>query len=151
MNRSKPLLNKIFLWRFIVNTKCMHVKWLLVQLFIIILIVPVKGYAQDDAGGTVIGKSYNTYLYASYAEDSSIQMSFEENMSLLVDAYDGFGLYLPVANLFFAIYWAPDYDGKKDLSLIITGVVFSDFIAGSGIALRDYQFHGPFLFFGYNE
>ena len=37
------------------NTKCMPVKWLLVQSFILILLVPVKGYAQDDAGGTVIG------------------------------------------------------------------------------------------------
>jgi hypothetical protein len=134
-----------------VNIKCMAVKWLLVQLFILILIVPVEGYADDGNSVTVTGKSYNTYLYASYAEDSSIQMSFEENMSLLVDVYDGFGLYLPVANFFFAIYWAPDYDGKKDLSLILSGAVFSDFIAGSGMALRDYQFHGLFLFFGYNE
>jgi hypothetical protein len=131
--------------------KFIAIKLLLIIFFISILLIPVEGYAQDGAGGTVIGKSYNTYLYASFAEDSSIQMSFKENMSLLVDAYDGFGLYLPVANLFFAIYWAPDYDAKKDLTLIITGAVFSDFIAGSGIALRDYQFHGPFLFIGYNE
>jgi len=134
-----------------VNTKCMVLKWLLVQLFIFILFVPINGYADDGDGGTVMGKSYNTYLYAAYADDSSIKISFEENMSLLIDVYDGFGLYLPLANLFFAIYWAPDYDGKKDLSLILTGAVFSDFIAGTGIALRDYQFHGLFLFFGYNE
>ena len=133
------------------KTKCIALKWLLAQLFIIILAVPINGYADNGNEGTVVGKSYNTYLYATYADDSSIKFSFEENLSLLIDIYDGFGLYLPVANLFFAVYWAPDYSNKKDLSLILTGAVFSDFIAGTGIALRDYQFHGQFLFFGYSE
>ena len=135
------------------NTKCNVVKWLIAQLFILTIMVPSHAYADDGNGngGSVIGISYNTYLYASYADDSSIKLSFEENLSLLIDIYEGFGLYLPAANLFFAIYWAPDYSSKKDLTLILSGAVFSDFIAGTGIAIRDYQFHGLFLFFGYSE
>lgn len=133
------------------NTRYRGLKWLLIQLFITTLMLPVHLYADDGNGGSVLGNSYNTYLYATYADDSSVEFSFEENLSLLIDIYDGFGIYLPVANLFFATYWAPDYSNKKDLSLILSGVVISDFIVGSGIAFRDYQFHGFFLFLGYNQ
>lgn len=127
------------------------IKLLLIQLFLILLTVPVKGYAENEDGITVVGREYNTYIYATYAEDSSTTITFEENLALLIGAYDGFGLYLPIANLFIAVYWAPDYSNKKDLVLILNGVAISDFIAGGGIALRDYQYYGLFLFFGYSD
>ena len=127
------------------------IKLLLIQLFLILLTVPVKGYAENEDGITVVGREYNTYIYATYAEDSSTTITFEENLALLIGAYDGFGLYLPIANLVIAVYWAPDYSNKKDLLLILSGVAISDFIAGGGIAMRDYQYYGLFLFSGYSE
>lgn len=133
------------------NTRYMLPKWLLTQLLIVAFMLPLHAYADNGDENSVVGNVYNTYLYATYADDSSVEFSFEENLSLLIDIYDGFGIYLPVANLFFATYWAPDYSNKKDLSLVLTGAVITDFIAGTGIALRDYQFHGLFLFFGYKE
>ena len=127
------------------------IKLLLIQFFLLLSILSIKGYAEDGNGITVVGKEYNTYIYATYAEDSSTTITFEENLALLIDVYDGFGLYLPIANLFIAVFWAPDYHSKKDLFLILNGAIFSDFIGGGGITLRDYQYFGAFLFFGYTE
>ena len=31
----------------------------------------------------------------------------------MVDAYDGFGLYLPIGTLFTAFYWAPNVRSRK--------------------------------------
>jgi len=126
-------------------------KILLIQFLFFLLTVPVKVYADNGDGITVVGREYNTYIYATYAEDSSTTITFEENLALLIGTYDGFGLYLPIANLFVAVFWAPDYSNKKDLLLILNGVAISDFIAGGGIALRDYQYYGLFLFSGYSE
>lgn len=133
------------------NIRFMDLKCLVIHLLLVSFMLPLHAHADNGDDGSVVGNSYNTYLYATYADDSSVEFSFEENLSLLIDIYDGFGVYLPVANLFFATYWAPDYSNKKDLSLVLSGAVISDFIAGSGIAFRDYQFHGLFLFFGYSE
>ena len=127
------------------------VQLLLIQLFLLLIVMPMRVDADSGDENPLIGRMFNTYIYATYADESSTDISFEENMVLLIDIYDGFGLYIPISNLFIAIYWAPDYHNKKDLFLILSGAAVSDFIAGGGIALRDYQYYGLFLFFGYAE
>ena len=128
-----------------------NVKLLLIQLFFLLMVIPMRVDADNGYENPLIGRKFNTYIYATYADESSTDISFEENMVLLIDIYDGFGLYLPIASLFTAIYWAPDYHNKKDLFLFISGSTVSDIIAGGGIALRDYQYYGAFLLFGYAE
>jgi hypothetical protein len=70
-------------------------------------------------------------------------------MSLIIDVYDGFGLYMPLGTLFAGLYWAPNYKNKDDLFLIMNGLVVSDYIGGWGLIAHDYRFTGMFLFFGY--
>ena len=127
------------------------VQLLLIQLFLLLIVMPMRVDADSGDENPLIGRKFNTYIYATYADESSTTISFEENMVLLIDIYDGFGLYLPIANLFIANYWAPDYYNRKDLFLILNGTAVLDFIAGGGIDLRDYQYYGVFLFFGYAE
>lgn len=105
-----------------------------------------SGYTYEIKPNALIGMKYTIYLYNS--EIGSTGISFEENLSLIVDAYDGFGIYLPIGTLFTAFYWAPNYNKEKDLLLIFNGAVLADFIYGWGLFLPNYSFTSIFLFFG---
>ena len=122
---------------------------LVIQLFCLSLFTATPAYADRNPGNSFASKNYAVYLYN--AEEGSTTISFEENLSLVINAYDGFGLYIPIGNLFFALYWAPKYHEEDDLLLIFNGVLVSDFIEGWGVVLPNYKFTGIFLFFGYEE
>jgi len=128
---------------------CRTVNFLVIQLFLLFVLTPMTVDAGYNFANSFTGMKYNIYLYNT--EEASTTMSFEENMSLVIDVYDGFGLYLPIGNMFIALYWSPNYSDKNDLFLIFNGMVISDFIAGWGLALPNYQFTGIFFFFGYEE
>ena len=123
--------------------------FLVIQLFLLAMLTALPVHADHNFGNTFVGKKYSVYLYNT--EEGSASISFEENMSLVIDVYDGFGLYLPLANLFMAIYWSPNYHEEDDLLLIFNGMVVSDFIEGWGLVLHNYKFTGILLFFGYEE
>lgn len=122
-------------------------KFLTIQIFLLLILITTTAHADYSVGNTFAGMQYTIYL----TKIGSTAISFEENMSLMIDLYDGFGLYLPIGNLFIALYWAPNYHDNHDLLLILNGGVVSDFIGGWGLVLPDYQFTGIFLFFGYEE
>lgn len=105
-----------------------------------------SGYTYEIKPAALMGMKYTIYLYN--ADLGSTGISFEENLSLIVDAYDGFGIYLPIGTLFTAFYWAPNYNKEKDLLLIFNGAVLSDFICGWGLFLPNYSLTSLFLFFG---
>jgi len=131
------------------NRYCRVVKILVIQLFLLVILTAITVRAENNFGNTIAGKKYSVYLYNT--EEGSTSISFEENMSLVIDVYDGFGLYLPIANLFTALHWSPNYKDKDDLFLILNGMVVSDFIEGWGLVLHNYKFTGILLFFGYEE
>lgn len=122
---------------------------LVIQLFLLVVIIALPVHAEHNFGNSFVGKKYSVYLYNT--EEGSASLSFKENMSLMIDVYDGFGLYLPLANLFTALYWSPNYHEEDDLLLIFNGMVVSDFIQGWGLVLPNYKFTGILLFFGYEE
>jgi len=93
------------------------------------------------------GMQYNIYLYNT--DVASANMSFEANLSLFIDAYDGFGFYLPLGTAFMASYWSPNYNDTKDLFLLMSGRVFADYIWGWGLFFPNYQLTSMFFFSGY--
>jgi hypothetical protein len=99
----------------------------------------------------VSGKTFKTFIYSHRIEESSTSISFETNGTLLIDIYEGFGLYQSGGNFFVGSFWAPKFNDKEDLSLFLSGVVVTDFLSGMGIAFREYKFHDIFLFLGYAE
>lgn len=131
------------------NHYCRIVKIFALQLFVLLWVIPAHLHADITPRNSFVGKNYSVYLYNT--EEGSTSISFKENMSLVIDAYDGFGLYLPIANLFTALYWSPNYKDEDDLLLIFNGMVVSDFIEGWGLVLHKYHFTGIFVFFGYEE
>jgi len=90
------------------------------------------------------GMQYTIFLYN--LEIGATNISFEENMSFMVEAYNGFGLYLPIGTLFTAFYWAPNVLDEYDRLLLFNGVVIADFIGGWGI---DVNASTLFFFLGY--
>jgi hypothetical protein len=116
---------------------------------LLLCVLPRLASAQRDLGNEFAGRQYTIYLYNT--DEGKAIMSFEENMSLTIDVYDGFGLYTPLGTLFIASYWAPNYRNKNDLLLIFNGGVISDFIWGWGLALPGFQLTGIFFFFGYEK
>jgi hypothetical protein len=106
----------------------------------------VRVHAYEIKPDALMGMKFTIYLYN--ADIGSTGISFGENLSLIVDAYDGFGIYLPIGSLFSAFYWAPKYTTNDDLLLIFNGAVLADFISGWGFALPNYKLTSLFLFFG---
>lgn len=105
-----------------------------------------NGHTYEIKPDALKGMEYTIYLYNS--DIGSTRISFGENLSLIVEAYDGFGLYMPIGAFFTAFYWAPNYNKEKDLFLIFNGVALSDFISGWGLFLPNYTLTSLFLFFG---
>ena len=90
------------------------------------------------------GMQYTIFLYN--LEIGVTNISFEENLSLMLEAYNGFGLYLPLGTMFTGFYWAPNVLDERDRLLLLNGVVLADFIAGWGI---DMNTSNLFFFLGY--
>lgn len=93
------------------------------------------------------GMQYNIYLYNT--DVASANMSFEANLSIFIDAYDGFGYYVPLGTTFVASYWSPNYNKTNDLFLLMNGVVLADYIWGWGFTFPNYRFASIFFFSGY--
>jgi len=104
--------------------------------------------APAQAAG-IAGSAYKTFIYSDHAEESSTIISFEENGSLLIEAFEGVGLYVSAGGMFVSNFSAPNYLEKQDLTLFLIGVVVSDFLVGTGITLVDFEFYELFFFFGY--
>jgi len=100
---------------------------------------------------TVPGRSFNTFIYSDLVTEPSTVITFEPNGTLLMDIYEGVGLYLALGGAFAGVYWAPNYDAQDDLVLLLTGAVVTDFIGGIGVALNEYRFSEIFFYFGYAE
>ncbi len=124
--------------------KRFSVKLFFILLFFVVCTVPAGARAQG-----VSGTSYTVYIYSDMVEESSATMSFETNGTLLLDIYDGFGLYMDIGSLFSGTFSAPNFNATQDLLLLMTGVVTADYLSGMGLIFIDYQYTEFFLFFGY--
>ncbi|MCP4716482.1 MAG: hypothetical protein GY868_15280 [Deltaproteobacteria bacterium] len=121
-----------------------------------LILLPIQA-----SGAAISGNNYNVFFYSDtdLGDIVSTDFTFETNGTLLIDAFDGFGIYLPAGPAFSGIFSAPQYDAtdktigsySHDLFLVISGVAAADFIGGACIALVDYQFSEVFFFFGYSD
>lgn len=115
-------------------------------LFLLPVLVLLTAMPRAEAN-SFAGTQYNIYLYNS--DIASATMSFEANLSMFIDAYDGFGYYLPLGTAFVASYWSPNYNDTKDLFLLMSGMVFADYIWGWGLFFPNYRLTSAFFFSGY--
>jgi len=118
-----------------------------ITVFLLLTITGLFAVAPQAEANNFAGMKYTIYMYNT--EETSATMSFEANLSMFIDAYDGFGIYLPVGQTFTAAYWAPNYKNTNDLFLLVTGVVASDFIGGWAFTFYNYRLTGMFLYSGY--
>ena len=119
---------------------------IVLPLLSILVLTPAPVHTAPALGNSFLGMEYTIYLYNTDVGTTTI--SFEENLSLVIAAYDGFGLYLPLGNLFLGFYWSPKYYEDDDICLFFNGMVVSDFIGGWGLVLHNYKFTGIFFYFG---
>jgi len=118
--------------------------------FCMLLLMCRAAYAQEG-DGSVAGKKYKAFIYSPEADKVSITITFQENLTLLIDVYDGFGVYVPAGPAFAAIFSAPRYNKEDNLFLILSGVVVTDFLSGVGVSLVNFEFAGTFVVFGYTD
>ncbi len=95
------------------------------------------------------GREFNALIYSDFVEEPSTTIVFEEGGTLLIDAFNGFGLYVSAGSVFTASFSAPDFKEKDDLLLMLSGAAVGEFIAGGGIALKNMSFYTLFYFLGY--
>jgi hypothetical protein len=120
-------------------------KMIAVTIVCIACALPFNTYAQDS----VTGKKFKTLIYDPNVDKASTTITFDENNALLIDMYEGFGVYAPLGPAFVSFFSAPKYNKEDDLVLLMSGVVVADFLSGIGISLQNFQFAGIFMFFGY--
>jgi len=113
-----------------------------------VVLLPAIGHAQEDP---IVGNRFKVFIYSDSVDDASMTITFNSNLTLLIDAYDGFGVYVPMGTMFAGAFWAPNFYETEDLVLLTTGVVVSDFLSGMGIAFRDQEFYELFFFSGYAD
>ena len=111
----------------------------------VVCVIPMSAHAQNS----VTGKEFKTLIYAPNIEKASTIITFDASLTLLIDVYEGFGVYAPLGPTFVGFFSAPKYNKEDDLVLLISGVVVADFLSGIGISLENFQYAGIFAFFGY--
>ena len=114
------------------------------MLCFVLTVVAGTSHASEIEPNAITGMQHTIFCYN--LEIGSTNISFEENMSFMVEAYNGFGIYLPLGTMFTAFYWAPNVLDQYDRLLLFNGVVLGDFIAGWGI---DVNASNLFFFLGY--
>ena len=124
-------------------------KALMVFAFMLLLIYRSAGAADGD--GSVVGKKFKAFIYSPDADKVSISITFEENRTLLIDVYDGFGVYVPAGPAFAGIFSAPRYKNEDNLFLLLSGVLVTDFLSGVGVSLVNFEYAGTFVVFGYTD
>ena len=72
---------------------------------LIFCILFASGSSFADNG--VTGKQFKTFIYSPYSDAASTTITFRENFALLIDMYEGFGIYTPVGASFVAFFSAP--------------------------------------------
>jgi hypothetical protein len=115
--------------------------------FMLLLLYGSAGAADGD--GSIAGKKFKAFIYSPDADKVSISITFAENRTLLIDVYDGFGVYVPAGPAFAGIFSAPRYKQQDNLLLLLSGVLVTDFLSGVGVSLVNFEFAGTFVVFGY--
>jgi hypothetical protein len=124
-------------------------KAMVVFAFMLLLMNSSAGAADED--GSVVGKKFKAFIYSPQADKVSISITFQENLTLLIDVYDGFGVYVPAGPAFAGIFSAPRYQKEDNLLLLLSGVRVTDFLGGVGVSLVNFEFAGTFVVFGYTD
>ena len=124
-------------------------KALIVFALMLLVINSSAGAADED--GSVVGKKFKAFIYSPEADKVSISITFAENRTLLIDVYDGFGVYVPAGPAFAGIFSAPRYKKEDNLFLILSGVLVTDFLSGVGVSLINFEFAGTFVVLGYTD
>ena len=124
-------------------------KALIVFALMLLVINSSAGAADED--GSVVGKKFKAFIYSPEADKVSISITFAENRTLLIDVYDGFGVYVPAGPAFAGIFSAPRYQKEDNLFLILSGVLVTDFLSGVGVSLVNFEFAGTFVVLGYTD
>ena len=112
-------------------------------------VVSTRSHGSELKTNALTGSSYTIFIYNS--EIGSTSISFDEDLLFTLEAHEGVGLYLPIATVFIAGYWAPNFDEESDLFLLFNGVALADFILGWGLSFPNYRLQGAFLFFGHAD
>jgi hypothetical protein len=126
-----------------------HTKALIALTALLLVMNSSAGAADGD--GSIAGKKFKAFIYSSDADKVSISITFQENLTLLIDVYDGFGAYVPAGPAFAGIFSAPHYKKQDNLFLFLSGVMVADFLGGVGVSLVNFEYTGTFLVFGYTE
>ncbi len=131
------------------NSKIMSIfKWIFTAAVILLLWVP-SGYSQT-AMNEFSGHEYKVFIYGRGISDSSITISFNENLTFLIDKYEGVGAYIPFGGGFAGVFSTPNYNKtEKSLLLMFTGFRLADFIFGTGSSFMDFEFVEFLFFSGY--
>jgi hypothetical protein len=98
--------------------------------------------AQDTIGATVVtGKEYTCYFYTPL-DIFSGEVTFKPNGALSISSFNGYGFYLPIADLFTGAYWALDGTiglKKGDVIMLLAGTSTVTLVAGTGILIFEYS------------
>lgn len=119
-------------------------RFLIAVLLLAGIILPCNVYSQE-----ITGQKFKVFIYSNTFEDSSIEISFKEGNTMLIDGYDGYGLYMTSGSFFGGFFSAPNHSEKNDLLLILSGAAIGGTIDGMGLIFIDYSFKEFFLFSGY--
>ncbi len=131
-------------------------KYIFMAVVLSVFLTPGQASAQS-----VSGRDFNIFVYSETGliNDVSTKIRFETNGTLLIDALDGFGAYLPLGPLFAGFFMVPDFDADdldpysskdpSDLFIVLSGVVLGDFICALNVSFVDMEFSEVFFFYGY--
>jgi len=89
----------------------------------------------------VKGKRYQVFMTPPITDTSSAIMTFRSDNILVIDTIDGYGIYMPVLNLFAAYYWAPDFYLGRPISILLTGFAMDPFITAVGVGYIGNNIH----------
>jgi hypothetical protein len=104
----------------------------------------------QEAPNFFTGSQYKIFLYGGGIDTPAVTLSFDDSYKLLIDAFDGVGVYLPAGRSFAAVFSTPEYKTTgKTLLLMFSGTVVGDFIVGAGVAALDFALQGSVIFAGY--
>jgi hypothetical protein len=89
-------------------------------------------------------------IFSPYTETSTSTLSFLDDGFLQLSAYNGFGLYSTLGNLFWGSYLTPDFK-NQNLLLVFSGVAIGPYLSAIGFTTvnADIRTFGPWFCLGH--
>jgi hypothetical protein len=83
---------------------------------------------------SIKGKRFEVFLTGLSEGCSAATVEFRSDNVLVIDCLDGYGVYLPLANAFTALYWSNNYYRGGGMGMFLTGIWSEPFFNAIGIA-----------------